>query len=55
MKKLATLKAKKLTRETLKTVAGGIYVPKDEDDGCAWNMCRNAFGRCSVFACPGSI
>lgn len=54
MKKLAELKGKKLTRETLKKVTAG-YVPKEEDDGCGWNMCRNAFGRCSVFACPGSI
>ena len=50
MKKLNVLKAKKLTREILKKVQGG-YVPKDEEDGCGWNMCRNAFGRCSVFAC----
>ncbi|MGU3374545.1 hypothetical protein [Chryseobacterium sp. M5A1_1a] len=53
MKKQIKLKdLKKLTRDEQKKVGGGLMI-KDpfEDDGCGWNMCRNQFGRCSVFAC----
>ncbi|MDG4653334.1 hypothetical protein V2E39_06500 [Chryseobacterium arthrosphaerae] len=51
MKKQIKLKGlKSLTREDQKKIAGGL-IPKDpwNDDGCGWNMCRNQFGRCTLF------
>lgn len=40
---------KLLSKSQQKNVIAG-YFPEEEDE-CGWPMCRNSFGRCSVFAC----
>ena len=51
MKKLVNLKnVKTLSKNEQKSISGGFKDPW-LDDGCGWPLCRNSFGRCSLFAC----
>ena len=50
MKKQIKLKGlKNLSREAQKQIAGGGTIPREpsNDDGCAWDMCRNKLGFCT--------
>ena len=39
-----------LSKKQQKSVRAG-YFPEEEPEPCGWPMCRNFFGRCSLFAC----
>lgn len=52
MKSLKNLPGiKLLSKKQQKTVKAGYLWEEPDPEPCGWPMCRNFFGRCSMFAC----
>jgi len=51
MKKSILNLGKVLNKTEQKQIKGAWMIYPGDGRDCGWNMCENAFGRCSVFAC----